>query len=118
VMHTFGVVAKRITRRDLVQLLCANPAKIFGLWPRKGTIAPGSDADIVLFDPRPGRMLTAAELHSKAGFSPYEGLEVTGRVTTTICRGRVVYRNGEVVGPAGFGRFQACRPFDREVALA
>lgn len=117
-MYTFGVVANRLSRRDLVQLLCANPAKIFGLWPRKGTIAPGSDADIVLFDPRPRRRLAAAELHSRAGFSPYEGLEVTGRVATTICRGRVVYRNGEVVGPARFGRFQARRPFDRELAPA
>lgn len=117
VMHTFGVVAKRITRRDLVRLLCSNPAKIFGLWPRKGTIAPGSDADIALFDPRPTRKLSAAELHSRAGFSPYEGLEIAGRVITTILRGRVVYRDGKITGEAGFGRFQPCRPFDRELAF-
>jgi dihydropyrimidinase len=117
VMHTFGVVANRITRLDLVRLLCSNPAKIFGLWPRKGTIAPGSDADVVLFDPRPTRKLSAKELHSRAGFSPYEGLEIAGRVMATICRGRVVYREGKVTGEAGFGRFQPCLPFDRELAF-
>jgi len=117
-MYTFGVVRQRIALTDLVRLLCANPAKIFGLWPRKGDLAPGSDADIVLFDPRPERLLAAAELHSRAGFSPYEGLTVRGRVTTTICRGEVVYRDGHVVGPMGFGEFVPCRPFDASMNLS
>ena len=113
-LHTFGVVQRRMSLRHLVWLLCANPAKIFGLWPRKGDIRPGSDADLVLFDPRPTRTLSVAELHSRAGFSPYEGLTVTGRVHTTVCRGRVVYRDGAVVGPPGFGRFTKCARFDPE----
>jgi len=117
-MYTFGVVPQRIALTDLVRLLCTNPAKIFGLWPRKGDLAPGADADIVLFDPRPERVLAAAELHSRAGFSPYEGLTVRGRVTTTICRGQVVYRDGEVVGPIGFGEFMPCRPFDASMNLS
>jgi dihydropyrimidinase len=106
------VVPQRISRQDLVRLLCTNPAKIFGLWPQKGDLQPGSDADIVLFDPRPTRVLSAAELHSRAGFSPYEGLTVTGKVRTTICRGRVIYRDGAIIGDRDFGRFVKCRPFD------
>ena len=114
-MHSFGVVAQRISRSDLVRLLCTNPAKIFGLWPRKGDLQPGSDADIVLFDPRPEWVLSAAELHSRAGFSPYEGLTVTGKVHTTFCRGQVIFRGGAIVGSPGFGRFVKCRPFDPEM---
>ena len=113
-MHSFGVVPQRISRPDVVRLLCTNPAKIFGLWPQKGDLQPGSDADLVLFDPRPERVLSAAELHSRAGFSPYEGLTVTGKVHTTICRGRVIYREGAIVGDRDFGRFVKCRPFDAE----
>jgi dihydropyrimidinase len=114
-MHSFGVVPRRITRSDLVRLLCTNPAKIFGLWPQKGDLQTGSDADLVLFDPRPTRVLSAAELHSRAGFSPYEGMTVTGKVHTTICRGQVIYREGAIVGHRDFGRFVKCRPFDPEM---
>lgn len=114
-MHSFGVVPQLISRPDLVRLLCTNPAKLFGLWPQKGDLQPGSDADIVLFDPRPKRVLSAAELHSRAGFSPYEGLTVTGKVHTTICRGQVIYRDGAMIGTSGFGRFLKCRQFDREM---
>ena len=113
-LYTFGVVEHRMKPRHLVRLLSANPARIFGLWPRKGDIRPGSDADLVLFDPRPTRTLSASELHSRAGFSPYEGLTVTGKVRTTICRGRVVYRDGAIVGDRGFGHFLKCDPFDPE----
>jgi dihydropyrimidinase len=111
-MHSFGVLPQRVSRPDLVRLLCTNPAKIFGLWPQKGDLQPGSDADIVLFDPRPTRKLSATELHSRAGFSPYEGLSVTGKVHTTISRGRVIYRDGAIIGNRGVGRFTKCRPFD------
>jgi dihydropyrimidinase len=116
-MHSFGVVERRISRSDLVRLLCTNPAKIFGLWPRKGDLRPGSDADLVIFDPRPQRSLHAAELHSRAGYTPYEGLQVTGRVVATICRGEVVFRDGKVTGKPGFGGFQRCAPFPREGPL-
>jgi dihydropyrimidinase len=116
-LYTFGVRRKRITVLDLVRLLSTNPAKIFGLWPRKGDLARGFDADIVVFDPVPERVLSAAELHSQAGYSPYEGLQVVGKVSTTICRGEVVYQEGTVVGKPGFGEFQRCKPFDRTIAL-
>jgi dihydropyrimidinase len=112
--YTFGVVEHHMSLRHLVSILSANPAKIFGLWPRKGDIRPGSDADLVVFDPRPTRTLSASELHSRAGFSPYEGLAVTGRVRCTIARGQLVYRDGAIVGKPGFGRFLKCAPFDPE----
>jgi dihydropyrimidinase len=111
-LYSFGVKSGKLTRRDLVRLLSENPARIFGLWPRKGDISPGFDADIALFDPAPERPLSAGDLHSRAGFSPYEGLPVSGRVMTTILRGQVVYRGGEVIGKPDVGRFQKCEPFD------
>jgi len=115
-LYSFGVHANRLTLPDVVRLLSTNPARIFGLWPHKGDLAPGFDADIVLFDPRPQRVLSAAELHSRAGFSPYEGLTVTGRVKTTIVRGQVVCQDGDIVGKPDFGRFQHCQPFDPAAA--
>jgi dihydropyrimidinase len=113
-LYTFGVLEHRMKLRHLVHVLSTNPAKIFGLWPRKGDIRPGSDADLVLFDPRPTRALSASELHSRAGFSPYEGLTLHGKVHTTIARGHVIYREGAIVGNRGFGHFLKCAPFDPE----
>jgi len=111
-LYSFGVKTGRLRLEDLVRLLSENPARIFGLWPRKGSLTPGSDADLVIFDPEPARRLRADELHSRAGFSPYEGLHVFGRVETTILRGEVVYQDGRLVGKADGGRFLRCEPFD------
>src|SRR5438132_4809867 len=117
-LYTFGVRQNRIDLPAMVRLLCANPATVFGLWGAKGDIATGFDADIVIFDPRPERVLSASELHSQAGYSPYEGMTVKGKVKMTICRGEVVYRDGEVVGKPGYGQFQKCQPFDRTIDLS
>jgi len=111
-LYTFGVEAGRIEMTDLVRLLSENPARIFGLHPRKGNLAIGADADLVLFDPRAAGRLEDSELHSAAGFSPYSGLELKGRVRTTVSRGRVVYDGGRVVGRPGWGRFVERLPFD------
>ena len=117
-LYSLGVRRRRIGLADLVRLLCSNPAKVFGLWGRKGDIAPGFDGDLVIFDERPERVLSQDELHSKAGFSPYEGLKVQGKVRTTICRGQVVYQDGQVVSEPGHGQFLKCKPFDGSIDLS
>ena len=111
-LYTFGVEAGLIGMTDLVRLLATGPARIFGLYPRKGRLGEGADADIVLFDPKARGTLRDADLHSAAGFSPYAGIELSGRVRTTICRGRVVYDRGKVTGEPGWGRFIERTPFD------
>jgi dihydropyrimidinase len=100
-----GVRAGRITLNRFVELTSTSPAKIFGLFPRKGTIAPGSDADIVVFDPNRKLTLSAKTLHMKVDYNPYEGREVTGATDTVLSRGRVVIENGVLVGRKGGGSF-------------
>jgi dihydropyrimidinase len=111
-LYTFGVEAGLIGMADLVRLLATGPARIFGLYPRKGRLGAGADADVVLFDPKARGRLEDADLHSAAGFSPYTGLDLCGRVRTTICRGRIVYDEGKVVGDPGWGQFIERTPFD------
>ena len=111
-LYTFGVESGKLEMADLVRLLSANPARIFGLWPRKGRLEPGADADIVLFDPAVEGVLKDDELHGAAGFSPYAGLRLKGRVRTTISRGQVVYDRGRVIGDPAWGRFLERLPFD------
>lgn len=111
-LYTFGVDAGRIGLGDLVRLVSAGPARVFGLWPRKGRVEAGAEADLVLFDPQARGPLTDSELHGAAGFSPFSGLELAGRVRTTFCRGRVVFHAGGVTAEPGFGRFLERTPFD------
>jgi dihydropyrimidinase len=100
-----GVRAGRISLNRFVELTSTSPAKIFGLFPRKGTIAPGSDADIVVFDPNRTITLAAKTLHMNVDYNPYEGRQVTGATDTVLCRGRLVIENGKYVGRAGAGSF-------------
>ena len=100
-----GVRPGRISLNRFVELTSTSPAKIFGLFPRKGTIAPGSDADIVVFDPEKKVRLSAKTLHMKVDYNPYEGREVVGATDTVISRGRVVVDGGKFVGRAGSGSF-------------
>jgi dihydropyrimidinase len=106
-----GVRAGRISINRFVELTATAPAKMFGLFPRKGTIAPGSDADIVVFDPTRTMTLSAKTLHMNVDYNPYEGRQVTGATETVLSRGRFVIRNGEFVGRRGAGAFlkRACR---------
>jgi len=104
-IHHFGVNEGRITLNRMVELLSTNPARLFGLYPRKGTIAPGSDADIVIFDPARKTTLTAATMHGNQDYTLYEGTEVTGDVDTVLIRGTVVVDGGELKVEPGFGRF-------------
>jgi len=104
-IHHFGVNEGRIGLNRMVDLLTTQPAKLFGLYPRKGTIAPGADADIVIFDPVKEHTLSAAAHHSKADYNLYEGTTVTGAVDLTMVRGNVIVENGELVAEPGFGQF-------------
>ena len=104
-LYDGGVAEGRISLNRFVELTSTAPAKIFGLFPRKGTIAPGSDADIVVFDPEKKQTLSAKTLHMKVDYNPYEGREVTGAAETVLSRGRVIVENGKFVGKAGAGEF-------------
>jgi dihydropyrimidinase len=100
-----GVREGRISLNRFVELTATSPAKIFGLFPRKGTIAPGSDADIVVFDPNRTITLSAKTLHMNVDYNPYEGRQVTGATDTVLTRGRVIIENGKFVGRKGSGSF-------------
>ncbi|MDG5820751.1 amidohydrolase family protein [Natronococcus sp. A-GB7] len=102
--HQEAVVERGYSYPFLVSVMCTNPAETFGL-PQKGTLEPGTDADIVLFDPNESQTVTSSRNASNATFSIYEGREVTGTVTTTLVRGRVIVDDGELVGSAGTGSF-------------
>ena len=103
--YTYGVAEGRLTLPQMTALLSTNPARLWGLWPRKGSLLPGADADVVIYDPEPEGVIRAADLHHLAGYTPYEGLRVQGRVRTTIARGQVIYHEGRFTGRRGRGRF-------------
>jgi len=117
-IHHFGVREGRITLNRMVELLCTNPAKLFGLYPRKGTIAVGCDADLVIFDPEKRHVITAAKQESRSDYNLYEGTEVVGDVDTVLLRGQVIVEGGEVVGEAGYGQFVARAKFGEQLAPA
>lgn len=104
-MYSYGVGKKRISENQLVKLLCTNPARLMGLYPEKGTIAVGSDADLVVFDPRKQVTLSHKNLQTNCDWSPFEGFKLKGYPDTTISRGKVVAKNGKFVGKAGHGKF-------------
>ena len=104
-MITHGVMPGHITWPQLVQVMSANPARIFRLDHRKGALRPGLDADIVIYDPAGEDVITDAEQATIGGFTPYKGMKVTGRVRDTLVRGQVIVRDSEMVGPRGWGRY-------------
>jgi dihydropyrimidinase len=104
VVHGLGVATGRISLERMVDLLATIPARRFGL-ARKGAIEVGRDADLVLFDPAARRTIRQDDLHHTSDFTPYEGLEVAGKVRSTFVRGRAVVRDGRAVGDRGHGRF-------------
>lgn len=105
-----GVNKGWISPVRLVQLLCENPARIFGLFPRKGTLAPGSDADIVVFNPARSFSITSENQHSNVGYTLYEGRTVLGWPEQSFQRGKPVLVQGEVVAPPGSGQFFPTNP--------
>jgi len=103
-----GVRTGRITLNQFVALTSTNPAKLYGLSPRKGTIAIGADADIAIWDPTKEVTIENRMLHHAVDYTPYEGMRVTGWPVTTLVRGERVWDEGQVRGQAGFGQFLPC----------
>jgi dihydropyrimidinase len=104
-LYTFGVRTGRISLNRLVELTSTNVAKEFGLYPRKGTIAPGSDADIVVWDPEKKLTISASSHHSNVNYNLFEGTDVTGAPAAVLVRGQVVVENDELVAQPGAGEF-------------
>ena len=100
-----GVKKGKISLNKYVEVACTNPAKIFGMFPRKGTIAVGSDADIVIFDPGEKHKISAKTHHMNVDYSGYEGWEVTGKVKTVLLRGKVAIDNNKCLLDKGYGQF-------------
>ncbi|WP_294135163.1 dihydropyrimidinase [uncultured Clostridium sp.] len=100
-----GIMKNRISINKFVEVCCTNPAKIFGLYPKKGTIAVGSDADITIIDPNKEVVLTTDKLHSNVDYTAYEGFNLKGYPIFTILRGKVISKDGEFVGDKGYGKY-------------
>ena len=96
-IYTAGVAQRRISLACMCRALSENPAKLYGLYPRKGAIAAGSDADIVVYDPDADHVLRGTELASKAGYTPFEGFEISGSIRSVYLRGALTVDRGEVV---------------------
>jgi dihydropyrimidinase len=117
-IHEFGVRGGRLSLNRMVELLCTNPAKLFGLYPRKGTVAVGSDADLVVFDPEKRHVISAATHHSRSDYNLYEGTEVMGSPEVVLLRGRVLVEGDELVARPGVGPFVPRARFGEELRPA
>jgi dihydropyrimidinase len=105
VIYTEGVKTNRISLNKLVALLSTNPAKMWGLYPQKGSLTPGTDADIVIVDIVKEKALASDILHAPAGWTPYEGRKVSGFPYATISKGRIIMENDKFMGEKGHGVF-------------
>ena len=112
-LYSSGVLSGRISLEQFVAVTSTNPAKLFGLYPQKGTISVGSDADMVVWDDTETRIIDGATMHSRADYSPYDGFEVTGWPKFTIARGEVVAQGNVVIGQAGRGQLVRRGPHRR-----
>ena len=108
-MYSEGVMRREMSPQSFVRLTSYNPAQIFGLYPRKGNIAVGADADLVVIDPRKEVTVRSSELHMNVDYSVYEGMRLKGTPTVTIARGEIIVREGQLHGSPGRGRFQERR---------
>jgi allantoinase len=104
-MFSEGVMKRDIHPVFLSELLCENPAKRFNVFPRKGQIALGADADFTLIDPAVEWTIRAENMHSHAGWTPFDGMKVTGKIIQTILRGQTIYDGNEVLAEPGYGQF-------------
>jgi dihydropyrimidinase len=100
-----GVLKNRLSLNRFVDVMSTAPARIMGLYPRKGTLAPGSDADVVIFDPQYEKIITPGNLYHNADYSPYEGMRVAGWPVFTMVRGKVVMQHGRLLAEKGWGQY-------------
>jgi len=105
VLYTAGVHAGKISANKMVEIASTTPARLFGIFPKKGTLAVGSDADMVIFDPKMDLTLSKSIGLSRSDYTPYEGMKVRGSVWLVLQRGRVIAREGKVMGRPGSGEF-------------
>ena len=116
-MYAEGVLKGRLTLNRFVDVVSTTPAKIMGLYPTKGALAPGADADVVVFDPDLEKTLTPANLYHPADYSPFEGMRVRGWPTLTMVRGRVVMRDNRLLAEKGWGRYVERGPVDAPIRM-
>ncbi|MCK5671800.1 MAG: amidohydrolase family protein, partial [Spirochaetales bacterium] len=107
IVNTDGVEKGLFDITKLVSLLSSEPAKAFGLYPQKGSLEPGTDADILIFDPKAETVLSNDTCHTAAGYTPYDGMKVKGKAETVILRGEIILNDGEFLGQRGSGKFLA-----------
>ncbi len=112
ILFSEGVAKGRISASDFVRLVSTQPARVFGLYPRKGSLMPGADADIVLWDPSKRVTITNALMQHAIDYTPYEGLEVTGWPVAAILRGQVVMQDGRIDARPGAGQYLPIAPYD------
>ncbi len=105
ILFSEGVGKGRITLNEFVALTATNHAKTYGLYPKKGTIAVGSDADIAVWDPLRKTTISQSLLHGGSDYTPYEGIDVTGWPVSTMVRGQFVVRDGKLVGKENAGAY-------------
>jgi dihydropyrimidinase len=117
-LHHFGVREGRLSMNRLVDLCCTQPARLFGLFPRKGTLAVGSDADVVVWDPEKPLTLSAATHHSNVDYNLFEGTEVIGAPEVVLVRGQTIVEGDELVAAPGAGRFLRRARFGEHLPLA
>ena len=108
--YTKGVREGRFSLERMIELLCESPAKLFGMWPRKGNLNVGADADVVIFDPEAKVTITPSVLATNCDYSPFDGTEVRGWPVTTMVRGKIVVKDREFVGEPGYGKFLVREP--------
>jgi len=111
-LYSEGVEKGKITLNKFVEVNCSNPAKIFGLYPQKGTIAVGSDADVVILDPQKEHTISSETHHMNCDYSAYEGWKVKGKIRTVFLRGELAIDEGKAFLKKGNGRFLKRKKFE------
>jgi dihydropyrimidinase len=111
ILYTFGVLKRKLSLRRMVDVFATTPAKLYGLYPRKGSITVGADADVVIFDPSYIGKISVATSLQEVDYNPYEGFEQRGRAEKVLLRGKVSFDEGKFVGGLGQGKFIDREPY-------